>query len=135
MKRELLAVCILCGCGPTQTQTTTTSPTATTTVTITAPPEDAGTVAVVDAAPPSPEPLPPAKPTTIRLATAAGDAIDQELDKGDAAMRVHDAPMPGGGAALVAIRTPAGEERVLEAARDVVAHAYAVVKRKGDPPA
>jgi hypothetical protein len=43
---------------------------------------------------------------------------------------LSDTPMPGaGGPALVAIRTASGDERVLEAARDVVAHAYAVVKR------
>ena len=79
---------MLSACGGSQTQTTTTtSPTATATVTVTPPPDDAGTtVTVVDAGvPPSPEPLPPAKPTTIRLATSAGDAVDQELDKGDAA--------------------------------------------------
>lgn len=39
-----------------------------------------------------------------------------------------DTPLPGG--ELVAIRTSTADERVLEAARDVVAHAYAVVKRR-----
>lgn len=38
-----------------------------------------------------------------------------------------ETPMPGG--ELVAIRTASADERVLEAARDLVAHAYAVVKR------
>ncbi|HEX4516537.1 MAG TPA: hypothetical protein VH054_23480, partial [Polyangiaceae bacterium] len=86
MKRELLVLCMLCACGGSQAQTTTTAPSATTTVTVTAP-EDAGAMTVVDAAATtsSPEPLPPAKPTTIRLADASGDAVDQELDAGDAA--------------------------------------------------
>ena len=39
-----------------------------------------------------------------------------------------ETPLPGGGA-LVAIRTPSGDERILEAARDIVAHSFAVVKR------
>lgn len=39
-----------------------------------------------------------------------------------------ETPLPGAGK-LVAIRTKSADERVLEAARDVVAHAYAVVKR------
>jgi hypothetical protein len=38
-----------------------------------------------------------------------------------------ETPMPGG--ELVALRTATTDERVLEAARDVAAHAYAVVKR------
>ncbi|MBX3225522.1 MAG: hypothetical protein KF795_33760 [Labilithrix sp.] len=42
-----------------------------------------------------------------------------------------ETPLPGG--ALVAIRTASADERVLEAVRDVVAHAYAVVKRGGEP--
>ena len=38
-----------------------------------------------------------------------------------------------GQAKLVALRTSSSEQRVLEAARDVIAHAYAVVKRhEGD---
>ena len=41
-----------------------------------------------------------------------------------------DTPLPGG--ELVAIRTSSADERVLEAARDVVAHAYAMVKRSGE---
>ena len=46
----------------------------------------------------------------------------------EAAKILHEAqpPQPGG---LVALRTATGEERILEAARDVIAHAYAVVKR------
>lgn len=38
-----------------------------------------------------------------------------------------ETPLPGG--ELVALRTSTSDERVLEAARDIVAHAYAVVKR------
>ncbi len=39
-----------------------------------------------------------------------------------------DTPMPGQ-ARLVALRTPSSTTRVLEAARDIIAHAYAVLKR------
>jgi HEPN domain-containing protein len=39
-----------------------------------------------------------------------------------------DTPLPGG--ELVALRTANADEKVLEAARDVIAHAYAVVKVK-----
>jgi HEPN domain-containing protein len=51
----------------------------------------------------------------------------------EASRIVHEAhpPAPGG---LVALRTNAAEERVLEAARDLVAHAYAVVKKHEDKP-
>jgi hypothetical protein len=38
-----------------------------------------------------------------------------------------ETPLPGG--ALVALRTSSSDERVLEAARDVIAHAYAMVKK------
>jgi len=38
-----------------------------------------------------------------------------------------DTPLPGGD--LVALRTSSTNEKVLEAARDVIAHAYAIVKR------
>jgi hypothetical protein len=38
-----------------------------------------------------------------------------------------ETPLPGG--ELVSLRTATGDTRVLEAARDVLAHAYAVVKR------
>ena len=41
---------------------------------------------------------------------------------------VIEREMPGAGK-LIALRTASGDERVLEAARDVVAHACAVVKR------
>jgi HEPN domain-containing protein len=39
-----------------------------------------------------------------------------------------ETPLPGAGK-LVTLRTSSADERVLEAARDVIAHAYAVVKR------
>ena len=38
-----------------------------------------------------------------------------------------ETPLPGG--ELVALRTSGADEKVLEAARDVIAHAYAIVKR------
>ncbi len=82
----MLVVCTCFACGGPQTTAEKPPPTGTTTVTVTAPPEDAGAVAVVDAAVQAPpDVLPPAKPTTIRLASPTGDAVDQELDKGDAA--------------------------------------------------
>jgi len=42
-----------------------------------------------------------------------------------------DTPLPGG--ELVALRTANADERILEAARDVLAHAYSVVTRARDP--
>lgn len=42
-----------------------------------------------------------------------------------------ETPLPGG--ELVALRTSKADDAVLEAARDVVAHAYAVVKRNEEP--
>jgi hypothetical protein len=45
----------------------------------------------------------------------------------EAAATLVDTPLPGG--AIVSLRTANADERVLEAARDLVAHAYAVVKR------
>jgi hypothetical protein len=45
---------------------------------------------------------------------------------------LNETPLPGG--ELVALRTTSGETQVLEAVRDVVAHAYAIVKRhEGSP--
>jgi HEPN domain-containing protein len=46
----------------------------------------------------------------------------------EAATILHDAHPPAAGG-LVALRTPTADERILDAARDVVAHAYAVVKK------
>ncbi len=45
----------------------------------------------------------------------------------EAAKVLMETPLAGG--SLVAIRTPNADERILEAARDVAAHAYAVVAR------
>ena len=45
----------------------------------------------------------------------------------EAAKTLVDTPLPGG--EVVALRTAKADERVLEAARDLVAHAYAIVKR------
>ncbi len=81
MRNGLMCVVIL-ACGG--AQETFPPPASSTTVTVSPPSEDAGVVAQVDAAVTlPPETLPPAKPTTIRLASRAGDAADQELDKGD----------------------------------------------------
>ena len=78
-------------CGGAQTENAKPPPAPPTTVTV-SPPPDAGTpIAEVDAAAPkSPEPLPPPNPTTIRLASSVGDAVDQELDRGDAAFEKGD---------------------------------------------
>lgn len=46
----------------------------------------------------------------------------------EAAKILHEAQPPQAGG-LVALRTSSDEERILEAARDVIAHAFAVVKR------
>jgi hypothetical protein len=48
-----------------------------------------------------------------------------------AAVTLADTPLPGG--ELVALRTANADTRVLEAARDLLAHAYAVVKKSGEP--
>jgi HEPN domain-containing protein len=49
----------------------------------------------------------------------------------EAATILLETPLPG--AELVSLRTANADERVLEAARDLVAHAYAVVKRDESP--
>lgn len=46
-----------------------------------------------------------------------------------ASKELVEAPGAGQGSRLVTLRTSSSDERLLEAARDVVAHAYAVVKR------
>jgi len=46
-----------------------------------------------------------------------------------ASKELVETPVPGGAARVVVLRTPSSDERLLEAARDVIAHAYAVVKR------
>jgi HEPN domain-containing protein len=48
----------------------------------------------------------------------------------EAAKLLVETPLPGQGS-LVSIRTASSDEKVLEAARDVAAHAYAVVTRHG----
>lgn len=45
----------------------------------------------------------------------------------EAAKTLVDAKVPGTG--IIGLRSRAGDERVLEAAKDVIAHAYAVVAR------
>ncbi len=64
-------------------------------------------------------------------AVAADERVPAEVSAG--AKLLLEAPAPGG--AVVALRTPAGDERVLEATRTVMAHAYARVKRVAPPPA
>lgn len=51
----------------------------------------------------------------------------------EAAQLLVRTPLPGQGS-LVALRTASADERILEAARDVTAHAYAVVLRHAEPP-
>jgi len=47
----------------------------------------------------------------------------------EACKHLMDTPLPGGGQGIVTLRTSSTDEKILEAARDVIAHAYAVVKR------
>lgn len=61
------------------------------------------------------------------LAAIARDARASERVR-EAAAILNEAHPPTAGA-LVALRTASADERILEAARDLVAHAYAVVKR------
>jgi HEPN domain-containing protein len=51
----------------------------------------------------------------------------------DACRVLVDTPLQGG--ELVALRTSSADTRVLEAARDVLAYAYSVVRRSKQPPA
>jgi hypothetical protein len=51
----------------------------------------------------------------------------------EASRAVLDAHPPGGD--VISLRTPRGHKHVVEAARDVVAHAWAVAKRHEAPPA
>ncbi len=82
----VFCMCVV-ACGAAQTDVAKPEPSASSTVMVTPPPlDDAGAVAQMDAAVVvPPETLPPPKPTTIRLSSTTGDAVDQELDKGDAA--------------------------------------------------
>lgn len=60
------------------------------------------------------------------MAVAQDEAVPARVREAAKILHEAQAPRPGG---LVALRTSTGEERILEAARDVIAHAYAVVKR------
>ncbi|HEU4535952.1 MAG TPA: hypothetical protein VFS00_17630 [Polyangiaceae bacterium] len=55
-----------------------------------------------------------------------GDAVPAAVR--EAARFLIEAPAPG--SSLVPLRSPAGDERLLEAARTIMAHAYARVKRR-----
>jgi hypothetical protein len=63
------------------------------------------------------------------LARGAGEAGRVPASVREAARFLVEAPAPGGG--LVALRSRAADERLLEAARTVMAHAYARVRRAG----
>ena len=60
------------------------------------------------------------------LAGLAKDASAPEAVR-VAALTVLGAPLPGG--EVIALRTPSSSAKILDAARDVIAHAYAVVRR------
>jgi len=64
------------------------------------------------------------------LALKADEAVPRAVR--EAATRLVDTPLPGG--ELVALRTANADALVLEAARDVAAHALAVVRRVSDAP-
>src|SRR5690606_34434130 len=64
------------------------------------------------------------------LAVKADTSDETPARVREACALLVETPLPGG--ALVALRTGRADERVLEAARDVLAHAYARVKRSGD---
>lgn len=68
------------------------------------------------------------------IAALARDASVPERVR-EACRELTGASAPAGGAAkLITLRTSTQEHRILEAARDVIAHAYAVVKRhEGQP--
>jgi Flp pilus assembly protein TadD len=78
-------MCFACGGAQAETET---KPPERTMVTIAQAPDDAGALGASSqdaATTQAPDVLPPAKPTTIRLSSSAGDAVDRELDQGDAA--------------------------------------------------
>ena len=61
------------------------------------------------------------------VALASGDArVPARVS--EACRELVDTPLPGQ-TKLVTLRTASSDERCLEAARDIIAHAYAVVKR------
>jgi len=64
------------------------------------------------------------------LALRRDEAVATPARVREACAILVETPLPGG--ELVAIRTSTANERVLEAARDVIAHAYAMVKRSGE---
>ncbi|HVH45798.1 MAG TPA: hypothetical protein VM925_25770 [Labilithrix sp.] len=64
----------------------------------------------------------------LALKGEAGGTLPSRIREASAILL--ETPMPGG--ELVALRTESADTRVLEAARDVVAHAYAVVTRKSE---
>lgn len=61
------------------------------------------------------------------LALAKDQTVPERVR--EASKHLMQTPLPGGGQGIVALRTSASDEKVLEAAKDVIAHAYAVVKR------
>jgi hypothetical protein len=65
--------------------------------------------------------------TYVEHVTALAKQADVPEAVRAACSALLEARPPGGG--LLTLRSKAGDERVLEAARDVMAHAYAVVKR------
>jgi hypothetical protein len=63
-------------------------------------------------------------------ALARDTEVPERVREASRILHEAQAPAPGG---VVALRTKTAEERILEAARDVIAHAYAVVKKHEDP--
>jgi HEPN domain-containing protein len=64
------------------------------------------------------------------MALAKDDAAPERVR--DSCKLLMETQPPGG--PVVSLRTPSLDERVLEAARDVIAHAFAVVKKHEDVP-
>jgi hypothetical protein len=62
------------------------------------------------------------------LALAKDESVPARVREACAILNETAPPSAGG---LVTLRTSSADERVLEAARDLVAHAYAVVKKAG----
>lgn len=61
------------------------------------------------------------------LALSRDGGVGRPARVREACALLVETPLPGG--ELVALRTSSADDRILEAARDVVAHAYALVKR------
>lgn len=69
----------------------------------------------------------------LRSTTAATEPSLPDAVR-NAAIMLVETPLPAGGAALVALRTAGGDERLLEATRTVMAHALAIVlKSEAEP--